>query len=85
MSQAKQSDLWCEHLDEGGRKEHDCGMYLCSYSSCDACYEGHLLEQHMFVANPHMDRPGPYRLMLDIYSEATRKRATWAKRILEGL
>jgi hypothetical protein len=87
MSQAKLDR--CGHItrelnSQYGLPKFDCGMFGCAYSSCDECYEGHLLEKHMFDMSDPRFGPGLiFRDSKTSYRQETIHRAAWAKRVMK--
>lgn len=72
-------DLTCPHV-MATTVHTACGVFGCRYDSCDECYEGHLLEGHMFQG-PQRKHPIILR-MTSHYDPATVRRGQWAQAVL---
>lgn len=70
-----------EDLDWRQDNDFSCGVFGCAYLTCDDCYDGHLLECHLF--NGELYEAIPFRVS-GTYNTHTQKRGRRAKELILG-
>jgi len=70
----------CNHALNVYTQDQQCGRQFCTSMQCDECYEGHILEAHLFESVPE----DAWRDMRGLYISTVLLRAQRGKELCYG-